>query len=456
LDRNASFFDLGGDSLGSVMLHEAVEQQFGKQISPEDFFAEPTFSTLLKLVASGGELTASGTAEATVPWPLPADLRGKLLRAFAVWDGNRPTRDKLVAGLNVDGWKIPLFWVFQEAVEFRKVASALGQDQPLYAFRSGLGLLSYSENEIQAFALRYVSEIEEVCPEGPVFVGGFCQGAVIALAMAQHLLRRKRHVPLLILMEWGFPLQPYSEPVLLIHSRDSRDGNPYLRYRMPESGLSRAFPQYTIAEMPGDHDHTFEDANVAALGKILSAHMRQAEQAPPRLMPKAAFGADLSADGIPQMMIEGQCANISVNVRNASKVIWPATHHSGLMIGNRWVDDAGHIIIMIDGRAPISELAPGEEARLSLPIVAPHRPGLVQLVLDVVEEGNTWFHPAGDAPLRVPVKIFSSVDESSLLAELLLTRKALSAYQASHSWRLTSPLRRIKSATFQFLDYRRK
>jgi hypothetical protein len=223
-----------------------------------------------------------------------------------------------------------------------------------------------------------------------------------------------------------------------------------------ESGLSRAFPQYTIAEMPGDHDHTFEDANVAALGKILSAHMRQAEQAPPRLMPKAAFGADLSADGIPQMMIEGQCANIRVNVRNASKVIWPATHRSGLMIGNRWVDDAGHIIIMIDGRAPISELAPGEEACLSLPIVAPHRPGLVQLVLDVVEEGNTWFHPAGDAPLRVPVKIFSSVDESSLLTELLWTRKALSAYQDSLSWRLTTPFRRIKSATLQFLDYRRK
>jgi hypothetical protein len=180
--------------------------------------------------------------------------------------------------------------------------------------------------------------------------------------------------------------------------------------------------------MPGDHDHTFEDANVAALGKILSAHMRQAEQAPPRLMPKAAFGADLSADGIPQMMIEGQCANIRVNVRNASKVIWPATHRSGLMIG----------------------------ARLSLPIVAPHRPGLVELVLDVVEEGNTWFHSAEDAPLRVPVKIFSSVDESSMLAELLWTRKALSAYQASLSWRLTSPLRRIKSATLQFLDYRRK
>jgi hypothetical protein len=180
--------------------------------------------------------------------------------------------------------------------------------------------------------------------------------------------------------------------------------------------------------------------------------MRRAEQAPPRLMPKAAFGAD----GIPQMMIEGQCANIRVNVRNASKVIWPATHRSGLMIGNRWVDDAGHIIIMIDGRAPISELAPGEEARLSLPIVAPHRPGLVQLVLDVVEEGNTWFHSAEDAPLRVLVKIFSSVDQSSLLTELLLTRRALCAYQASLSWRLTSPLRRIKSATLQLLDYRRK
>jgi hypothetical protein len=145
----------------------------------------------------------------------------------------------------------------------------LGPDQPIYAFRSGLGLIKYKENEVQALALRYVSEIEEACPHGPLFIGGTCQGAIIALAMAQHCLRRQRHVPLLVLMEWGFPLQCYAGPVLLIHGRDSMQSNPFLRYGDPVAAFSQAFQDYAIAEMPGDHDHVFEDDKVAVLGKFL-------------------------------------------------------------------------------------------------------------------------------------------------------------------------------------------
>jgi hypothetical protein len=35
-------------------LHTAIEQQFGKQISADAFFARPTFATLLELVAGDG------------------------------------------------------------------------------------------------------------------------------------------------------------------------------------------------------------------------------------------------------------------------------------------------------------------------------------------------------------------------------------------------------------------
>ena len=62
----------------------------------------------------------------------------------------------------------------------------MAQPSTVYAFRSGLGLIEYSEDEIQAFALRYASELAEVHPDGSVFVGGCCQGAIIALALAQH------------------------------------------------------------------------------------------------------------------------------------------------------------------------------------------------------------------------------------------------------------------------------
>jgi hypothetical protein len=161
----------------------------------------------------------------------------------------------------------------------------------------------------------------------------------------------------------------------------------------------------------------------------------------------------------------GQTLTISVKIRNLSEVIWPATDQSGLMLGNRWLDDAGEIITMIDGRAPIPELAPGDEAYLSLSVVAPHHPGVVQLALDLVEEGSMWLHPAEISPFRASLRILALTSEirgqsasSVLLAELAAARaiaaklqaelenqrNVLSAYQTSTSWRLTRPLRWIK------------
>ncbi|MBB5759696.1 hypothetical protein HNR00_004430 [Methylorubrum rhodinum] len=57
-------------------------------------------------------------------------------------------------------------------------------------------VIRYDGDEIQRLDLRYVHEIAETCPAGPVFVGGSCQGVLVALPVAQHLRRRGRHVPL--------------------------------------------------------------------------------------------------------------------------------------------------------------------------------------------------------------------------------------------------------------------
>ena len=202
---------------------------------------------------------------------MPRDLRNRLLLSFEAWDGNRPTRDRLVAGLNTTGSNTPLFWVCQENVTFRQLADCLGATQPVYAFRSGLGLIEYSEDEIQAFALRYASEVAEVHPDGSVFVGGCCQGAIIALALAQHLIRRGRHVPLLILADWEVPLQAYPEPVLFTYGRDSLQDNPYLQYRNPDLARGRMFGDYTVVEVPGDHGVYYE----TAFRQILPVHMRR-------------------------------------------------------------------------------------------------------------------------------------------------------------------------------------
>jgi acyl-CoA synthetase (AMP-forming)/AMP-acid ligase II/acyl carrier protein len=453
LDRTADFFDLGGDSLRSLLLHTAIEQQFGKQISADAFFARPTFATLLELVAGDGP-PLDKDPELPVPWPLPRDLRNRLLLSFEAWDGNRPTRDRLVAGLNTTGSNTPLFWVCQENVTFRQLADCLGATQPVYAFRSGLGLIEYSEDEIQAFALRYASELAEVHPDGSVFVGGCCQGAIIALALAQHLIRRGRHVPLLILADWEVPLQAYPEPVLFTYGRDSLQDNPYLQYRNPDLARGRMFGDYTVVEVPGDHGVYYE----TAFRQILPVHMQKAEGRLPGRLPRSAHRALLNAAAVPDLLLAGERRTISVVIENLSTLTWPAAEASNLYLANRWLDEAGNVIIWVDGRVPLPKLPPRTPVALSLPITAPLIAGDVQLIIDVVEEGDTWFYLPQTTPLPGRVKVVSERPPPvyEVLAELSATRANVDQlrkyvselhthYETSTSWKVTRPLRAARS-----------
>jgi acyl-CoA synthetase (AMP-forming)/AMP-acid ligase II/acyl carrier protein len=454
LDRDGNFFDLGGDSLRSLILHEAIEEQFGKAIAPEDFFAEPTFGNLLRLVAEARQpAPGSPIVDATIPWPLPPDLRSRLLRTFAAWEGNRPTRDKMVAGLNVNGSKTPLFWVCQGNVTFRQLADHLGPDQPVYAFRSGEGLIKYTEDEVQAFALRYIAEITEVHPDGPVFIGGCCQGAIIAFALAQHLVRRGRHIPLLILADWGFPLHAYTGPVLFMYGRDSMQDNPYLQYRDPDPARAQWISDYTVVEVPGAHGAYYD----IAFPQVLPVHMQKAEGRLPARLPRSAHRALLRVADIPENLLVGAQCTISVELENLSAVTWPASEQSNLYLANRWLDEAGNVLTWLDGRMRLPELPPRGRLCVPLTVTAPSIPGKMQLVVDVVEEGNTWLFLPQRTPLPARVKVVRNgpppVDE--ILAELSATKMELDRwkkyttdlkghYETSTSWRLTRPLRSAK------------
>src|SRR5262245_12899894 len=110
LDPEASFFDLGGDSLCSVRLLTEVELRFGRSVPLVDFFAAPTLARLRQLVDDTGSPPTAGAAPSdAIPWPLPPELHHRLNSYFATWDGQRPTRDRLVAGLNTAGARPPLF-----------------------------------------------------------------------------------------------------------------------------------------------------------------------------------------------------------------------------------------------------------------------------------------------------------------------------------------------------------
>jgi hypothetical protein len=102
----------------------------------------------------------------------------------------------------------------------------------------------------------------------------------------------------------------------------------------------------------------------------------------------------------------------------------------------------------------LPELPPRTPVALSLPITAPSVASDMQLIIDVVEEGDTWFYLPQTPPLPGRVKVVSEGPPPvyKVLAELSATRAKVDRleryaaelqthYEASTSWKVTWPLR---------------
>ncbi len=384
ISPDSHFFADGGDSLAAQHLFAGVEEQFGLDLRTSAFFTDPTLRHLAELVRDEAPQKVVALA---MNWALPSELHQTLMAKLENWPGERPTQDLLMAGLNTAGRLPPLFWVFQIEQEFTALAAQLGPDQPLYGFRSGHGVYSYDEDILQLVALRYVQDVLAVCPDGPLFIGGNCQGGRVALVMAQHLLRRQIQLPLLILMEWGFELTAYVGDVLFLHGHSSLEGNPWLRHAEPEQAWRRLLRRVETAAIPGSHGMYFLPANAPGLATVLAKNMAEAGARPPVMLPELARRADIQVRAAPERMTGGQRQSLQVTVRNLGRMTWPC----GLSLGNYWLNAGGGTVQWRDGRVTAPALKPDEAVELLLDVTAPEAPGDYQLKIDMVEEGGSWF-----------------------------------------------------------------
>ena len=99
---------------------------------------------------------------------------------------------------------------------------------------------------------------------------------------------------------------------------------------------------------------------------------------------------------------------LEVSVHNVSSAKWRYEPQQPIMLGNHWLDDAGQMIRMDDGRTQVpNALRPGEKVNLTLEVRTPPEPGSYLLELDLVEEGVAWFKEKGARTLKLPVEIVS-------------------------------------------------
>ncbi|MGP3949892.1 alpha/beta fold hydrolase, partial [Streptomyces sp. 7N604] len=181
MGADASFFDLGGDSILAMKLIARIRSELGAEVSIRALFTAPTVAGVARLIDARTD----------------ADGLGLLLPLRT--EGDRP----------------PLFCVHPSTGLGRCYADLpdhLPPDRPVYALQArGFGTDEPLPETVEEMAADYVAQIRTVQPAGPYHLLGWSFGGAVAHAMAALLQQRGETVDLLVSLD-GYPGADEAEP----------------------------------------------------------------------------------------------------------------------------------------------------------------------------------------------------------------------------------------------------
>ncbi|MGA7125461.1 MAG: amino acid adenylation domain-containing protein [Chthoniobacterales bacterium] len=181
------FFELGGHSLSATRLLARLKAAFQADLPLRSLFIEPTVAGLSKHIVY--------------------DVSNQRYRYL-----DQIPRFKRLVPVQPNGSRIPLFLVagFWNAEDTMRTLSGfiphLGLDQPLYGFQPRWVEGSAERySGVEEVASEFLTELLSVQPSGPYQLGGDCVGGIIALVMADELIRRGEEVRFLVLLDTHKP-----------------------------------------------------------------------------------------------------------------------------------------------------------------------------------------------------------------------------------------------------------
>ena len=129
------------------------------------------------------------------------------LAANAMWAEALGKAKTAVAPLNAAGERTPIYWVHSvtgQGTDPVGLAKILGPDQPFYSIRAPSSKRTEDfATSIEAMAGHYAAQIVRFQPRGPLIVGGWSAGVVVALELAQQLQALGRDVRHLIAVDFA-------------------------------------------------------------------------------------------------------------------------------------------------------------------------------------------------------------------------------------------------------------
>jgi amino acid adenylation domain-containing protein len=170
IGRHDNFFALGGHSLLAVRLLVAVNKSFGRQLPLRTIYDSPTVAGLASLLDSKTVTQLS---------PIVSLKSGKIFP--------------------------PLFIVCPAGGNFNQLASLaeyISVDRHIYALEAiGLDGITKPHQRVETMAEDYLGHMLKLQPNGPYLFAGYCFGGLVALEMAQRLLRNGEDIALLALLD---------------------------------------------------------------------------------------------------------------------------------------------------------------------------------------------------------------------------------------------------------------
>jgi len=280
IGRNENFFEAGGDSLMTLIVVAQIREKFQIEIAVHELFSQQTLRGQAeelnrRLQIARGDMTNAG--QGIRDQEADEILTG--LRAHTrLWQVQWLPPDSTMFVLNPQGTRRPLFWSTPAQSEILNLAEALGTDQPLYGMPSGVLTMRRTEHNVTMLAAHYANGIIRQQPAGNIALGGFCQGAVIAHAVALELENRGRMVDRLMLVESG-DFKPFHRPVALFFGRNSLF-NPFPNEAAAAPGTPAArifralYPRgQTIDLIDADHDNLMSQSNAVRLAAALKKRL---------------------------------------------------------------------------------------------------------------------------------------------------------------------------------------
>lgn len=222
------FFAAGGTSLSGLRLMLKVRSEFNVQLPLGTLFQAPTLGQMAREIRNAATAGISSetadspagdegsvhpgalSAAVTAAQPAPVQSRGR---------EPHPLRHCLVT--MQEGPGVPVFLIHGGdggALFYRNLIPGLGTDHPLHVIESPA--LTRDEwllrgQSVEETADAYLSLIRDICPDGPLIIGGYSYGGAVAWDIAQKLEKSGRAPELLVLFDTDNPACPSRKRGLL-------------------------------------------------------------------------------------------------------------------------------------------------------------------------------------------------------------------------------------------------